>query len=171
MGTHGDPYSSRFMADPGWVVIFSHVLGRSKTPQSCGQLFAAHVNVWTLLGLPKPHRLHHFRNFKIHLVSDGAVPAANFSTSGSAWMLGPRCNGPETWMSWTSAYTRRGSRHGEGWGPIGTGFGLACPTHLCCYCCHCWICFSKGKLFAANPRFARGESRICFDMLKSLHRV
>ena len=27
------------------------------------------------------------------------------------------------------------------------------------------------NMFAANPRFARGESRISFDMLKSLRRV
>ena len=32
------------------------------------------------------------------------------------------------------------------------------------------LCECK-KVFAANPRFARGESRISFDMLKSLRRV
>ena len=34
------------------------------------------------------------------------------------------------------------------------------------------ICeYLKLNMFAANPRFARGESRISFDMLKSLRRV
>ena len=45
----------------------------------------------------------------------------------------------------------------------------------------CFLMFIWGKsiinldkclnMFAANPRFARGESRISFDMLKSLRRV
>ena len=46
---------------------------------------------------------------------------------------------------------------------------------------HCFLMFLWEKsiinldkclnMFAANPRFARGESRISFDMLKSLRRV
>ena len=32
----------------------------------------------------------------------------------------------------------------------------------------CLLCLN---MFAANPRFARGESRISFDILKSLRRV
>ena len=39
MMTHGDPYSSRFNADPGWVVVFSHVLGGSKTPHGVVDTF------------------------------------------------------------------------------------------------------------------------------------
>ena len=34
-----------------------------------------------------------------------------------------------------------------------------------------WVWNIQVNMFAATPRFARGQSRISFDMLKSLHRV
>jgi hypothetical protein len=43
------------------------------------------------------------------------------------------------------------------------------PRHLASYVRTQWL--FEWNLFAANPRFARGESRISFDMLKSLRRV
>ena len=51
------------------------------------------------------------------------------------------------------------------------------PFHWRVWYFHSWGCHNPHispylyeNMFAANPRFARGESRIFFDMLKSLRK-
>ena len=116
MGTRGAPYSSRFMADSRCVVVFSHVLGGSKLHKVVDtSLLPVSIleRFWVCQNRRDFITSGFLRYIEVHLVSDGAFPAANFSTGG-AWMLPRYAMRPERWTSWTSACTRRASRQRDG---------------------------------------------------------